>query len=204
MSEPEAAEAPLAGPLSIPNAITVVRLALLPYFAWLALHDHRYVAAGWLLGLLGATDYLDGWIARRFAQTSTLGKILDPVADRLLAITSVVVLWASHAAPRWLLVVVVLREVLVSVATVLLAALGAARIDVLWVGKTGTFALMCSFPWFLFGTASGTIGDVMYVAAYATGLIGMVLGWVALGSYVRPALDALSRGRSGRSKATLG
>lgn len=204
MTEPALAEVPLKGPLTVPNAITVVRLALLPVFAWLVLSQHRYVEGGWLLGVLGATDYLDGWIARHFAQTSTLGKILDPVADRLLAITAVVVLWASHTAPRWLLVVVVVREVLVSAATVLLAALGAARIDVLWVGKTGTFALMCSFPWFLFGTASGVVGDVMYVAAYATGLIGMALGWWALGSYVRPALDALSRGRSGRTGPTLG
>lgn len=204
MSEPALAEAPLRGPLTLPNVITVLRLALLPVFVWLVLAEQRYVAGAWLLGVLGATDYVDGWIARRFAQTSTLGKVLDPVADRLLAISSVAVLWASHTAPRWLLAVVVLREVLVSGATLLLAALGAARIDVLWVGKTGTFALMCAFPWFLFGTATGPVGDVMYAAAYAAGLIGMALGWVALYSYVGPALEALRRGRSGRSGPALG
>ncbi|MEI7747194.1 MAG: CDP-alcohol phosphatidyltransferase family protein [Actinomycetota bacterium] len=195
MSKNEIEEAPLVGPFSVPNAITALRLALLPVFLIMVLRDQRYVAGGYLLAILGITDYLDGWIARRFKQTSNLGKILDPIADRLLAFAGLFALWVSHCAPRWLLLAIALRELLVSVAVVFLAAIGAARIDVLWVGKAGTFALMFAFPGFLFGMASGGVGTCFYVLAYIFGLIGLLLSWVALGSYVQPALDALRRGR---------
>ncbi|MEI6453130.1 MAG: CDP-alcohol phosphatidyltransferase family protein [Actinomycetes bacterium] len=195
MTQAETEEAALVGPLSVPNAITAMRLVLLPVFLIVVLRDHRYVAGGYLLAFLGTTDYVDGWIARKFQQTSNLGKILDPIADRLLAFAGLFALWVSHSAPRWLLVAIALREVLVSLAVVLLAAVGAARIDVLWVGKAGTFALMFAFPGFLFGMADGGVGRLFYVLAYLFGLIGLLLSWVALGSYVRPALDALRRGR---------
>ena len=69
--------------LTIPNVITIARLLCLPVFLWLLLHDENRAAGAWLLGALGATDFVDGYVARHFHQTSALGKVLDPVADRL-------------------------------------------------------------------------------------------------------------------------
>ena len=87
-------------------------------------------------------------MARRFHQVSTLGKILDPVADRILVGTAVIAVIVHHAVPLWFGVATLAREVLVSAAVLLLAALGAERIDVLWVGKAGTFGLMFAYPAF--------------------------------------------------------
>ena len=95
-----------------------------------------------LLAVLGATDWIDGYVARRYHQVSTLGKVLDPAADRILVGTAVIAVIVHGAVPLWFGVATLAREVLVSVMVVLLAALGAARINVLWVGKAGTFALM--------------------------------------------------------------
>ena len=95
-------------------------------------------------------------MARRYHQVSTLGKVLDPVADRVLVVTAVIAIMVHGAVPVWFGVATLAREVVVSAAVLLLASLGAARIDVLWVGKAGTFALMFAYPAFLlsYGTAS--------------------------------------------------
>ena len=125
--------------LTIPNVITVVRLACLPVFLWLLFARENRVAAAALLGVLGATDFLDGYIARHFNQVSTVGKVLDPVADRLLFIVGVGAIVIDGSVPVWFAVVVLVREVLVAGATLVLAAMGARRIDVTWWGKAGTF-----------------------------------------------------------------
>src|SRR5439155_3008425 len=143
----------VAGPehpvLTIPNAPTVPRPLCLPAFLWLLLHDENRAAASWLLGALGATDFVDGYVARHFHQTSNLGKILDPVADRLLLFVGIGAILYDGTVPVWFAVAVLAREVAVSVATLALAALGAKRIDVTWFGKAGTFANMFAFPLFL-------------------------------------------------------
>ena len=110
--------------------------------------DHRALSA-WLLGALGATDWIDGYLARRLHQVSKLGKILDPVADRILVIGGVLGVAAVGAVPWWFALLTLPRELIVSILTMVLAALGAARIDVLWWGKVSTFALMTTFPAFL-------------------------------------------------------
>ena len=87
--------------LTIPNVITLVRLCLLPVFLWLLFaRDNRAAAAG-LLAVLGTTDFLDGYIARHFNQVSELGKILDPVADRLLFFVAVGGIMLDGSVPLW-------------------------------------------------------------------------------------------------------
>lgn len=182
--------------LTAPNLITLVRLASIPVFVWLLFGAHRQTAAAVLLACLGATDWIDGFVARRFHQVSTLGKVLDPVADRVLVATAVMTIIIDGAVPLWFGVVTLAREVVVSLAVLLLASLGARRIDVLWVGKAGTFALMFSYPAFLLGHGTagwqGPIRDI----AWVTGLIGLGLAWIAAGSYVPVARRALVEGRS--------
>ena len=135
----------------MPNAITLVRLACIPLFVWLLFGATHQTAAAVLLAVLGATDWIDGFVARRYHQVSTVGKVLDPVADRVLVVTAVVSIIVYGAVPVWFGVATLAREVVVSAAVLLLASLGATRIDVLWVGKAGTFALMFSYPAFLLG-----------------------------------------------------
>ncbi len=192
-----------AGWWTWPNVVTVVRLGLLPVFFWILFTtDHRAIAA-WLLGFLGATDWIDGYLARRLHQVSEIGKIIDPVADRILVIGGLLGVAAAAGVPWWFALATLVRELLVSLLTVLLAALGAARIDVLWWGKVSTFALMTSFPLFLLTTnphhtALTTWQHVIRDACWAIGILGLALSWIVLFGYVRPALAALRVGRQGR------
>lgn len=189
---------------TIPNAISLVRLLALPIFCWLVLADHRCLAGGLLLGGLGATDWVDGFVARRFHQVSTVGKVLDPAIDRILVGTAVIVIMLNGAVPIWFGVITFTREVLISCTVVVLAALGAERIDVLWVGKAGAFALMLAYPAFLLAHGPAQWQEGMRIAAWCTGVIGLLLGWWAAGAYVKPARAALSRGRAARRAGTHG
>lgn len=181
--------------VTLPNAITLVRLACIPLFLWLLFGAHRQSVAAVVLALLGATDWVDGFVARRLHQVSTVGKVLDPMVDRILVITAVVAIIVHGAVPLWFGVATLAREAVVSGAVLLLAALGAARIDVLWVGKAGTFALMFAYPAFLLGDGSAGWQEPIRAIAWVTGCIGLALAWIAAASYVQPARKALSDGR---------
>ncbi len=185
--------------LTAPNAITLVRLACIPLFLWLLFGTGHQTAAAVLLAVLGATDWVDGFVARRYHQVSTFGKVLDPVADRVLVATSVVAIIVYGAVPLWFGVATLAREVVVSGAVLLLASLGATRIDVLWIGKAGTFALMFSYPAFLLGDGTAQWQEPIRVIAWVTGLIGLALAWAAAASYVPVARKALADGRRSRA-----
>ncbi|MFI5035224.1 MAG: CDP-alcohol phosphatidyltransferase family protein [Acidimicrobiales bacterium] len=185
------------------NLVTLVRLALLPVFLWLLFGTGHRAIAAWLLATLGATDWVDGFLARRLGQVSNVGKIFDPVADRILMIVGLLGVALAGGVPWWFAGTTLARELIVSVLTLVLAALGAARIDVLWWGKVSTFALMTTFPILLLTTndhhaALATwqhdVRDVWWVI----GVAGLALSWIVLAGYVRPALRALREGRAAR------
>jgi cardiolipin synthase (CMP-forming) len=192
------AEAGLNRILTAPNVITMIRLACIPLFLWMLFGKHWQTASAILLAVLGATDWVDGYVARRYHQVSTLGKVLDPTADRLLVGTAVISVMVYGAVPLWFGVATIAREVLVSIMVVLLASLGAARIDVLWVGKAGTFGLMFAYPTFLLGYGNATWQEPIKVIAWVTGIVGLALAWYAAGSYIAPARKALREGRAAR------
>jgi cardiolipin synthase (CMP-forming) len=189
----------LGGIATVPNAITAIRLACVPLFVWLLFGAHHQTAAAILLAVLGATDWVDGFVARRWHQVSTLGKILDPVADRVLVGTAVISVIVAGAVPLWFGIATVAREAVVSVAVLLLAALGAERIDVLWVGKAGTFGLMFAYPTFLLAHGHAGWQTPITVIAWVAGVPALVLAWIAAASYVPVARRALTRGRAGRA-----
>jgi len=184
--------------LTVPNLITAVRLACVPLFLWLLFGAHRQTDAAILLAVLGATDWIDGFVARRWHQVSTLGKVLDPTADRILVGTAVIAVIVDGAVPLWFGVATLAREVLVSAAVLLLAALGAERIDVLWVGKAGTFGLMVAYPSFLVAHGNVSWHTPVTVFAWLCAVPALVLAWMAAVSYVPVARRALARGRVGR------
>jgi cardiolipin synthase len=186
--------------LTVPNVITLVRLSLLPVFVWLLLGQGDRAAAGWLLAGLGATDWVDGYIARRWNQVSTLGKVLDPVADRLLFFVALVAIIVDGAAPLWVCLAVLVREALVAGATVTLAALGAQRIDVTWFGKAGTFGLMFAFPLFLAGSSDLSWAEQGEFMAWAFAIPGLVLSYYAAILYVPMGIRALQAGRAARGR----
>jgi cardiolipin synthase len=182
--------------LTIPNVITLARLLCLPVFLWLLLHDENRAAGAWLLGALGATDFVDGYIARHFNQTSNLGKVLDPVADRLLLFVGIGAILYDGTVPPWFAIVVLVREVLVTVATLALAAMGARRIDVTWYGKAGTLANMFAFPLFLGSHSTVSYSSVCGFLAWVAAGPGIILSYYALILYVPIARNALREGRA--------
>jgi cardiolipin synthase (CMP-forming) len=185
--------------LTVPNAISIVRLVLIPVFVWLLLGREDRRSAVLLLAALGATDWVDGYIARHFDQGSTLGKIIDPVADRLLLATGIAAILIDGSVPRWLGFLVVGREVLVSVAVVAIAAMGARRIDVQWAGKAQTMGWMIVFPLFLAARAkfswSRWADDLAWVITIPT-LAFMAFATI---TYVPIARSALAEGRAARA-----
>ncbi len=198
-SEGDLDEGDLSRVLTVPNLVTVVRLACVPVFVWLLFGAGRQTAAAILLGVLGATDWVDGMVARRFRQVSTLGKVLDPVADRVLVGTAVIAIVVHGAVPVWFATATLVREAVVSLAVVALASLGATRIDVLWVGKAGTFALMFAYPAFLLSHGTAGWQVPFHVFAWVSGGVGLVLAWLAAASYVPVARRALAAGRAARA-----
>jgi cardiolipin synthase len=191
--------------LTVPNGLTVVRLGCIPLFVWLMARPDR---AGWypaaiLLGVLGATDGLDGYIARHFNQVSKLGKVLDPTADRLLLAVAAITIVVVHAIPTWVAVVAISREVLVAVGFLAVAAAGGRRVDVQWAGKAGTFGLMFALPLFLVGNANDDWHSVAEVLAWVAVIPALVLGWYAAFTYVPMARAALSKDGDRHEEASI-
>jgi cardiolipin synthase len=184
--------------LTIPNVITLVRLCLLPVFLWLLFAQDDRASAAWLLAVLGTTDFFDGYIARHFNQISELGKVLDPVADRLLFFVGVGGILADGSVPVWFAVAVLVREIGIAVATLVLAGMGAARIDVTWFGKAGAFGLMMAFPLFL---ASESTLDWPIALAWLTGLPALAFSYWSVVLYVPLARQALRDGRAAAGAA---
>jgi cardiolipin synthase len=192
--------------VTIPNLISLVRLGCVPLFLWLLWGADHELAAGLLAAGLGATDWIDGYIARRFDQGSELGKILDPTADRVLLVAvAIAVLTQSPPPPVDVVVVIVLvREVVIACATIGLALAGARRIDVVWAGKAGTLALMFSLPMFLGADATRASWHVFFVVcAWGFAIGGIGLGYYAAAKYIPVARDALREGRAQRALAEV-
>ncbi|MBO0692953.1 MAG: CDP-alcohol phosphatidyltransferase family protein [Acidimicrobiaceae bacterium] len=184
--------------LTVPTAFTLLRLACIPVFVvLLAEGRHRWFEAALLLGAIGATDWVDGQLARRLHQVSTLGKVLDPLADRLLLVVSALAIIAVGAVPVWLAVLFLTREVLVAGGFLLVVALGGKRMDVVWAGKAGTFGLMTTLPLFLLGHAEVSWHRIPEVLAWVSTVGTLAFGWYAVVVYVRAVPRALAEGRAG-------
>jgi len=181
---------------TVPNLISILRLAAVPVFVWLLIGENRPLAAAALLGVLGATDWVDGWIARRFNQVSELGKVLDPTADRIMFLVAVFTMMIDESVAIWFGVLTLIREGVVAIAALILGALGARALKVTWVGKTSSFGLMFAFPLFLLSTAvDGGQSTTYEVIAYVIGVPSLALHYVAAFGYIPLAITALKEER---------
>jgi cardiolipin synthase len=170
--------------VTIPNLLSIVRLALIPVFLWLVLAKRQDELALLVLVVSGITDYLDGKLARRLNQTSTLGAILDPVADRLFILAVVVGLWQRDIIPVWLAIVLPLRDVLLFGLVPFLRTRGFSSLPVHFLGKAATAALLYALPLLLLGDGLGTIAHLAEFFGWAFALWGVGLYWWAGVLYV--------------------
>lgn len=172
--------------LTVPNAISMARLLLVPVFGVLIATGRD----GWavvVLAVSGASDWLDGVLARRLGQVSRLGQLLDPAADRLfIAVTLVGLVWRG-VVPLWLLVVILAREVVLGGMLVVLGRNGYPPPQVHLAGKAGTFALLYAFPLLLLASWDSWVGTVAEVAGWAFALWGVGLYWFAGALYLGQA-----------------
>jgi cardiolipin synthase len=161
--------------LTIPNALSGLRLLGVPLFLWLLLGPHQ---DGWALGVLAAsgfTDWADGALARKLGQLSRIGALLDPLADRLYILAALVGLVLRHVIPLWLALVIVGRDVVLTGAVAVLRRHGFAPFAVHYLGKAATFCLLYAFPLLLLGTYHGTVADIARPTAWAFTVWGTAL-----------------------------
>jgi cardiolipin synthase len=164
---------------TVPNLLSLVRLAGVPVFLWLVLGPE---ADAWALGLLmlsGLTDWADGYLARRLDQFSTLGEILDPVADRLYILAVVFGLAMRDIVPWWIAVVLPARDVFLWVLVPFLRTRGYSALPVHFLGKAATFNLLYAFPLLLLGDGEGVVATLADVFGWAFAWWGVALYWWA-------------------------
>lgn len=189
--------------LTVPNVLSAIRIAAIPVFVILILHPGTEAAGLILFAVIMATDWIDGFVARRTGQVSNLGKILDPVADRLAIAAGLIALVIQGAFPLWAALAILIRDAIVLVAGLIIAARWKIRLDVRWIGKVATFALMFAvfaISWSNLGLAvHGFVGFAGWVAFW----FGIVLYYAALAFYgrdvwmaVRAAPTVMEPGRS--------
>jgi cardiolipin synthase len=163
---------------SLPNLITLLRLLCLPLFLYLLFGLEDRAAAAWLLGALGATDWVDGFLARRLNQVSEFGKVFDPTVDRVLFIVGITAILIDGSMPLWFGLAVVVREVLVGAMMIIATfVFDMPRIDVTWLGKTATFLLMFAVPAFLLGDSGVSGADFFEAIAWILGIPGLLLSY---------------------------
>lgn len=162
---------------NVPNIISLIRLGLIPVFIWLVV-GQEYGWAGILLGIIGATDWIDGYLARRLNQVTEVGKFLDPLADRIAVAVAVVAGLISDVLPAWFAVALIVRELVIGIGALYGWTQGVTKLEVRWLGKAATFALYVSVAFFYAGV--GFDWSWVVVLAYLIGVPGLVMYyWVA-------------------------
>lgn len=181
------------GMWTIPNAVSVLRLIGIPIFLWLLLGARNDVAAFLVLVIAGATDWVDGYLARKLDQQSELGVLLDPLVDRLYILATLIGLLLRDLIPLWVVLIVVGRDVALIVLLPLLRRSGRIALPVTYVGKTGTFALLWGFPILVLQTLPWPWGSVIGAIGWAFVMWGAFLYWWSGVRYAQVAMHLAPR-----------
>jgi cardiolipin synthase len=179
--------------MTVPNLLSMLRLALVPVFLYLLLNE-KYLSAIIILALSSLTDYLDGYFARKFNQVTRLGQLLDPAADRLYIFSTLVGLSIAGIIPVWLALVIIGRDVVLAIAYPILATYGYGPLPVHYLGKTGTFALLYAFPLLLMAYIWHPIAFILEPLAWAFALWGVGLYWWGAFVYLRQLSEIVKKG----------
>ncbi len=170
--------------LTIPNVLTIARLIFLGPFIFIALDSP--ITGAVIAAILGFTDFLDGAIARKFNQTSELGRILDPISDRALFIISFAVFTITGSIPIWFVGIIGLREVLIILGTGIVLIRQKTRLDVTQSGKISAFASMVATPSWVLATKTTGIQSVIWtIFSWVCTLIAIPTGFYSLYEYYR-------------------
>ncbi|MFZ8909222.1 MAG: CDP-alcohol phosphatidyltransferase family protein [Candidatus Nanopelagicales bacterium] len=178
--------------LTIPNALSFVRLLLIPVFLWLVLVEQADLAAVAVLAVSGITDWADGVIARRTGQMTRLGRLLDPLVDRLTIAATLIGLALRDLVPWWLVALLAARELLLLALVPALRRRGLVALPVHYLGKAATFALYWGFPFVLVGAGSAAWEQILGALGWAFVIWGTALYWYAAVLYVDQARRVLA------------
>jgi cardiolipin synthase (CMP-forming) len=186
--------------LTIPNIISFARLLGVPVFLWLVLGVDSTAGDWWAVGLLmasGLSDWLDGKIARALNQQTRLGQLLDPAADRLYIVATVIALAVRGIIPWWLVAVLAVRELLLGAVLLLLRRRGWGPLQVSFAGKTATLCLLYAFPLLFLGSHQASYAEVTRVIGWMFAIWGSALYWWAAGLYIVQARQLLAETHAG-------
>lgn len=183
--------------LTVPNLVSFLRVLLVPVFWWVLLGRDDIRGAAALMLVIGTTDWIDGYLARRLRQVSKLGKVLDPVADRLMIASAVVGGLIADVLPAVIVWPLIAREILMGLVTLYLVSRGAGSLDVRYLGKFATFILYGAIPAFYLAAAD-VLPEVLLPLAWFTGVVGIVTYWVVALMYVGDARIAIAQLESRR------
>lgn len=185
---------------TVPNVVSALRLLGVPLFLYLLLATDATGAAVAVLAVGGTSDWIDGYLARRLRQVSRLGELLDPFADRLYILATVLALTFKGVLPWWFTGALLARELVMLGCLGVLRRFGYGPPQVHYVGKTATFVLLGAFPTLLLAYASDAAAPVASACGWALAWWGIVLYWIAAGFYLVQAGSVISAGRgSGRT-----
>jgi len=185
--------------LTVPNLISFARLAGVPLFLYLFLVVDQ---VGWAVAVLvvgGTSDWIDGYLARRLGQVSRLGELLDPLADRLYILATLLAFTVRDVVPWPFAVALLARDAMLVLTLAILRRLGQGPPPVHYLGKTATFLLLFAFPWLLLAwTTSGTVHDIAHSSGWALAWWGLGLYWLAGVLYFKQFLDVVKEHRQAR------
>jgi cardiolipin synthase len=184
---------------TLPNLITLIRLLTLPVFVTMLLVNEQRAGAALLLGVLGMTDWVDGWIARRFNQTSQFGMVFDPFVDRALFVVGTGSVLFDGGVPLWFCVCILVREVFVGLMMTIGTLVGMKRFPVSIWGKRYTFLLMTAVPLLLLGTSTHVTADAAWLGGWFLGIPGLVMSYVVGVLYIPVVLRNVRLGRAERA-----
>ena len=179
---------------NVPNVVSLIRLALIPVFIWLVVID-EYGWAGILLGVIGATDWVDGYLARRLGQVTEIGKFLDPLADRIAVVVAVIAGLITGVLPAWFAWLLIIREVLIGIGAIYGWMNGVTQLEVRWLGKLATLLLYAAIAFFYIGV--GFDVDPIVWLAYAMGIPGLVIYWFVGFQYFGDMRAAIAEAEAG-------
>ena len=177
--------------LTVPNVISFSRIALIPVFFLLIVDPDTTTAGVILFAVVIATDWVDGTIARRTGQVTELGKVLDPVADRLAIAAGIIALVIRGVFPVWAAVAILARDLVVLLAGAYVLSRTHVRLDVRWIGKVATFSLMVAVPAVSWGALDLPLGAAGTTIGWVCFTVGIVEYYLAAFAYARDAREAL-------------